>query len=81
VDPAQRPRLAAIRDNLTTRIEEAVREGWAGEADGLKVSLTAANSKLTQVDGLIARRGTAVSLGMPTSRDNIAGRPAIKDQT
>jgi integrase len=82
VDPAQRPRLAAIRDNLTTRIEEAVREGWAGEADGLKVSLTAANSKLTQVDGLIARRGTAISLGMPTSRDNIAGRPAaIKDQT
>jgi hypothetical protein len=81
VDPAQRPRLAGIRDNLTTRIEEAVREGWAGEAEGLKVSLTAANSKLAQVDGLIARRGTAVSLGMPTSRD-IAGRPAaIRDQT
>ena len=42
VDPAQRPRLEAIRDNLTARIAEAEREGWAGEAEGLKISLAAA---------------------------------------
>jgi hypothetical protein len=33
-DPAQRPRIAEIRDNLTARIAEAEREGWLGEAEG-----------------------------------------------
>jgi integrase len=75
VDPAQRARLADIRDNLIARIGEAEREGWAGEAEGLNVSLTAANTKLAQLDGLIARRNAAVSLGMPTFPD-IAGRTA-----
>ena len=65
IEPAQRPRLADIRDNLTARISEAQREGWTGEAEGLKISLAAADAKLAQVDGLIARRDTAVSLGMP----------------
>jgi hypothetical protein len=69
IDPAQRPRLAAIRDNLTARIAEAEQQGWLGEAEGLKVSLAAADTKLTQVDLLIARRDTAVSLGMPAFRD------------
>jgi hypothetical protein len=27
-DPAQRPRIAEIRQNLTARIAEAEREGW-----------------------------------------------------
>jgi hypothetical protein len=62
-----------IRDNLVTRVDEAQREGWTGEAEGLKVSLAAANAKLAQLDGLIARRNAAVNLGMPTYRD-IAGR-------
>jgi hypothetical protein len=35
-DPAQRNRIAEIRDNLTARIAEADREGWPGEAEGLK---------------------------------------------
>jgi integrase len=73
IDPAQRPRLSGIRDNLTARIDEARQQGWAGEAEGLKVSLAAANAKLAQLDGLIARRNAAVSLGMPAFRD-IAGR-------
>jgi hypothetical protein len=30
-DPAQRHRIAEIRDNLTARIAEAEREGWLGE--------------------------------------------------
>ncbi len=75
VSPDQRPRLAGIRDNLIARIDEAGREGWIGEAEGLKVSLAAANAKLAQVDGLAARRTAAVSLGTPTFRD-IAGRTA-----
>lgn len=73
VDPAQRNRLVDIRDNLAARIDEAQREGWAGEAEGLTVSLTAANAKLAQLDGLIARRDAAVSLGMPGFPD-AAGR-------
>ena len=72
-DPAQRPRLVDIRDNLIARIAEAQREGWAGEAEGLKVSLSAANAKLAQVNGTIARRSAAVGLGMPAFPD-IAGR-------
>jgi integrase len=73
VEPGQRPRLADIRGNLTARIAEAQREGWLGEAEGLKVSLAAAEAKLTQVDSLIARQRDAVSLGMPSFPD-IAGR-------
>jgi Phage integrase family len=75
VEPAQRPRLADIRDNLTARIDEAQREGWTGEAEGLQVSLAAASAKLAQADELIARRKAAVSLGMPAFHD-IAGRTA-----
>jgi len=59
-DPAQRHRLAEIRDNLTARIAEAEREGWAGEAEGLKISLAGAQDKLAQID----RRATT-GLGMP----------------
>lgn len=59
------PRLTDIRDNLIARIDETQREGWIGEAERLRVSLTAANTKLAQLDGLAARRKTAVHLGMP----------------
>ena len=50
IDPDQRSRLADIRDNLTARIAEAEREGWLGEAEGLRVSLAAARDKLAQLD-------------------------------
>jgi hypothetical protein len=63
-DPAQRPRIAEIRENLTARIAEAEREGWLGEIEGLKISLAGADDKLTQID----RRSQApatVTLGMP----------------
>lgn len=65
VDPAQKARLTAIRDNLTVRIAEAEREGWIGEAEGLQISLAAANNKLAQIEMTIASRHQAVSLGMP----------------
>jgi hypothetical protein len=64
-DTAQRPRLASIRDNLRDRITEAQQHAWAGEAEGLKVSLAAATAKLTQMDELAARQATTVELGMP----------------
>ena len=72
VDPAERPRLESIRENLTDRVAEAEREGWTGEAEQLKVSLAAATAKLAELDGLAARRA-AVDLGIPAYRD-VAGR-------
>ncbi|HCU93263.1 MAG TPA: site-specific integrase, partial [Actinobacteria bacterium] len=71
-DPAQRPRLAGLCGNLQARIDEAQREGWLGEAEGLKVSLAAARQKLAQLDDL-ARRRTTIHLGMPGFPD-IASR-------
>lgn len=49
-DPAQRARLVDIRDNLASRIDEARREGWLGEVEGLRVSLAGATDKLAQID-------------------------------
>ena len=69
ISPDQRGRLEDIRDNLLARIAEAEREGWAGEAEGLKVSLSAANNKLAQADMTAARRFEAVDLGNPAYRD------------
>jgi integrase len=63
-DPAQRNRIAEIRDNLTARIAEADREGWLGEAEGLKISLAGAQDKLTQIDRR-TRTPAPVGLGMP----------------
>ena len=62
-DPAQRPRIAEIRDNLIARIAEAEREGWLGEVEGLKTSLAAAGDKLTQIDQRSRRQ--PVDLGVP----------------
>ena len=62
--PAQRPRIAEIRDNLTARIAEADREGWLGEAEGLKISLAGAQDKLAQIDRR-AKTASTVDLGMP----------------
>jgi hypothetical protein len=68
-DPAQRPRLEDIRDNLLARIAEAEREGWHGETEGLQVSLTGVRDKLSQ----IAAAPAPVNLGMPAFHE-IAGR-------
>ena len=67
-DPDQRQRIAEIRDNLIARIAEAEHEGWLGEVEGLKISLTGANDKLAQID----RRShdSPVDLGMPSPRPN-----------
>jgi site-specific recombinase XerD len=65
-DTAQLPRLIEIRDNLLARISEAHQQGWLGEIDGLKVSLSAANNKIAQLEES-SRRTT--NLGMPRYRD------------
>jgi hypothetical protein len=80
VDPAQKQRLEDIRGNLTARIAEAEREGWAGEAEGLKVSLSAANNKLAQIELSLARRAETVSLGLPSYRDTAAATLAAGDR-
>ena len=63
-DPAQRHRIAEIRDNLNARIAEAEREGWLGEIEGLKISLAGADDKLAQIDRR-SQPGGPVNLGMP----------------
>ena len=63
-DPAQRPRIAEIRANLIARIAEAEREGWHGEAEGLKISLAGARDKLAQIDRR-SRPADPVNVGMP----------------
>ena len=64
-DPAQRDRVAEIRDNLTARIAEAEREGWPGEVEGLKISLAGVDHKLAQID---SRPPPTTNLPMPTFR-------------
>ncbi|MCI2422490.1 site-specific integrase [Saccharopolyspora sp. K220] len=75
VDPAQRGRLEEIRDNLVDRVAEAEREGWVGEADGLRVSLAAAQDKLAQLNER-ALRATTINLGLPAFGD-VAGRTTV----
>lgn len=75
-DPAERPRLVEIRDNLIARIEEAESNGWLGEAEGLRVSLDGAREKLAQMDLIAERRAGAVNLGMPTF-SQAAGRSTV----
>jgi len=74
-DPAQRHRIAEIRDNINARIAEAEREGWLGEIEGLKISLAGADGKLAQID----RRsppGGPVDIGMPVLPPARDGNPS-----
>jgi len=48
-DPAQRPRLIEVRDNLIARVAEARQQGWLGEVDGLQISLDGARQKMTRL--------------------------------
>jgi hypothetical protein len=59
--------------NLQARIAEAETHRWFGEAEGLKVSLAGARSKLAQMNQISARRNTAANLGIP-SFSEVAGR-------
>ncbi|MET8680058.1 site-specific integrase [Streptomyces sp. NPDC004647] len=72
VHATERPRLVEIRENLQARIQEAEREGWLGEIEGLQSSLTHAEEKLAQLDAQIARKQEAVDLGIPAFREIVA---------
>jgi hypothetical protein len=72
-DPAARARLEEIRDNLIARITEAESHHWYGEAEGLKVSLAGANTKLAQMTQISASRTITAQLGIPNFTDT-AGR-------
>jgi len=74
-DPAQRPRIAEIRDNLTARIAEAEREGWLGEIEGLKISLAGANDKLAQINR--RTRNQPIDIGIPAVPPSPQGRKPI----
>jgi len=73
--PDQRHRIAEIHDNLIARIAEAEREGWHGEAEGLKISLAGARDKLAQIDRR-SNPAVPVNVGMPAVAAGIphAGR-------
>ena len=73
-DPAQRPRIAEIRGNLIARIAEAEREGWRGEAEGLKISLAGADDKLAQI-GRRPPRAKTTDLGIPAIPAAPTGNP------
>lgn len=66
-DPAQRARLAEIRNNVIARIAEAEAEGRLGQVEGLQISLTGGEEKLRQLDRG-HRQPTAVDLGIPATR-------------
>ncbi|MCP2291163.1 hypothetical protein [Nocardia amikacinitolerans] len=72
-DPAQRPRLEEIHDNLKARIIEAKREGWLGEVEGLQVSYAGVKDKLAQIDATLQRTAAGTELGIPTF-GSISGR-------
>jgi integrase len=67
-DPAARGRLTEIIANLTDRIAEARVNGWAGEADGLQASLTAARAKLSSLDKTARSTSPTTDLSMPAFR-------------
>ena len=75
-DPAARPRLEQIRDNLIARIAEAESHRWYGEAEGLKVSLAGAHAKLAQIDQITASSNTSVHLGIPNIAATAGRTPA-----
>lgn len=49
VDPQQQPRLEEIHTNLLARLAEAHEHGWAGEVDGLQISIANAAQKLERL--------------------------------
>ena len=62
--PAQRPRITEIHDNLIARIAEAEREGWHGEAEGLKISLAGAATSSPDRRRSAARQRRHARLGL-----------------
>lgn len=77
-DPAQRDRLAEIRDNLIARIAEAQRESWLGEIEGLQISLAGAEDKLAQTDRRTPSR--PLDLGIPNLKQSDGQAETVASQ-
>jgi len=83
-DPAARARLEEIRDNLLARIAEAESHRWYGEAEGLKVSLAGADTKLAQMDQsapAAPRQCNRASPASPTPPDALPTLQATENST
>jgi hypothetical protein len=68
-DPWGRGTPASPGDGHAWPRQQPRRQGqhsWAGEVEGLQVSLAGANEKLAQIDNRIARRPTTIDLGVPS---------------
>lgn len=59
-------------------VAEAEHAGWVGEAEGLRISLAAAQDKLTQLDER-SRRAATVNLDLPAFSD-VAGSTTTAPQ-
>lgn len=69
IAPSRRRRLIEIIRSLSDRINEATDHGWLGEAEGPRVSLDAACSKLAALDRAVKSSDTRVAdLGIPQIR-------------
>ncbi len=62
--PAQLQRLTEIHANLQARLVEAREHGWVGEAEGLEVTIAAAEQKLRSMRRA-ASGATVITLGIP----------------
>jgi hypothetical protein len=62
--------------NLGARIDEAARQGWHGESEGLQIRLAATREKLAHMDQIAARQDDA-HLDMPGFSRTVTtpGRP------
>lgn len=68
-DPAQADRHQNIITNLADRIEEAEQNNWLGEVEGLKISLEAAELKLSPMERQTA--SVTVDLSLPTMQGRL----------
>jgi hypothetical protein len=74
VDSRQRHRLADIIDNLQARIEEAIRNRWLGEVQGLQISLDEARAKMADIERITRTQRTGPTLlGMSARSVALAG--------
>lgn len=78
VDFTDMPRMVEIRDNLAARIEEAEREHWLGEVEGLSVSHAAAEEKIAQLEARKERKESPVFLGIPSFDQIVARTSEVK---
>ncbi|CAM5343316.1 Tyrosine recombinase XerC [Streptomyces tanashiensis] len=66
INPKMLPRLDELEEDLVTRRQRAIEEGWRGEVEGIDLTLTFLRSKREQARRF--RKGEVVNLGIPSPR-------------